>query len=124
MALVILSALIPDNIRLNVRLIILADQLAAFLADRPYRRRVVHFGLVCRMIKKTVRKLFSGNAVAPIEYALLSFSVNHINKKAKEDGFILAEESPHIIKLEQLCFPGGAYDRMRHRLLSTGYDHC
>ncbi len=73
-----------ENIADTVRLVALADQLAAFLDNRPYRRRITHFGLVCREIRVIAAGLFAGHVLDAIIVALRGFVVDWINKSRDE----------------------------------------
>lgn len=66
------------------RLIALADRVAAYLDDRPYRRRITHFGLVCREVKNSVKGLFPAELSSSIEPTLRKFAVDWINKSSRE----------------------------------------
>lgn len=73
-----------DQIGKDVRLIALADRMAAFLEDRPYRRRLTNYGLVCRESTNAVSRLFPGEQEASIKAALLHFAVDWFNNSFKE----------------------------------------
>lgn len=82
-----------NNIDDNVRLVSLADQMAAFLDNRPYRRRVTHFGLICREIHKITTSLFAEIQAPALIEALKEFSVRWVNESSStaHQAFAVAE---------------------------------
>jgi len=90
----------------RVKLIALADQVAAFLDDRPYRRRITLISLVDREIGKITRSLFEGVQAVKIEAALMCFSRDWI-KNATEAPYKEPVPTFHMGLLEQLSLTLG-----------------
>lgn len=67
------SQLSSDAIPLSARLISFSDRLAAFLEDRPYRRRILHFGLMCKDVRANAKILFCPEDAKHIVDAALDF---------------------------------------------------
>ncbi|SNB45445.1 HD-GYP domain-containing protein [Geobacter sp. DSM 9736] len=61
----------PEALDDRVRLIGSADKIAAFLEDRPYRRRISNFDLISQEVKAVVEMYFQGEKAEAVIAAVL-----------------------------------------------------
>lgn len=75
-----------DALNHKIRLIAVADRTAALLEDRPYRRRISHFGLQCHTVHEIVAIYFNGQHMSKIEQAIQVFSRIWMDNAPKHGG--------------------------------------
>lgn len=67
------SGLSGDKISLSIRLISFSDRIAALLDDRPYRRKIHSFQLLCKEVQKTVAEYFDKKNADAIIYSMIAY---------------------------------------------------
>lgn len=82
----------------GVRLIAVADRTAALLEDRPYRRRISHFGIQCHAIHEIVGIYFHDLHMKKIEETIQLFSRDWIENSLWHDSRFCASPAFGIVE--------------------------